>query len=315
MQPLIHSFLRLFESYVFVMAISLMLGLVLPASFSPLAVYSSFLLQVIFFLTGLKIDIGEVKRHITQPLRLIIALAVMLIAFPIVAYPIAHYFVPDASIGIFLLAAMPSAMSAPLFASLAGGSIELALVVSVLTSVLAPFTIPLVAAITLGNGINLSVTQMLTDLLLLVFPPFLLAQIVRSFFHSHTEPASFALKPLSIVLLGLVTTAIIAKNATEIFASFTLELLPVFAAVFIFAVATHCIGYLIGIGKPHADKVAYAISLAYMNIVLAIYLAGKFFPNPKTILTTIIALLFWTVLFAAFRAIAIRIASRQSTAA
>ncbi|MBI2483764.1 bile acid:sodium symporter [Candidatus Uhrbacteria bacterium] len=233
----------------------------------------------------------------------------MLIAFPIIAYPLANFFVPDAGVGIFLLAAMPSAMSAPLFASLAGGSIELALVLSVFTSLLAPFTIPFVAAITFGSGIDIAPLKMLTDLLLIVFPPMILAQIVRKFFHPHIEPASFALKPLSILLLGLITTGIIAKNAADIFASFTIELLPLFWVVLIFAVITHGVGYLIGIGKSHADKVAYAISLAYMNIVLAIYLAGRFFPHPKTILTTIIALLFWTVLFAAFRTIALKMAA------
>lgn len=312
MRPLIHTLFRLLESYIFVMAFSLVLGLAFPTVFASMAPYSSFLLQTIFFLTGLKIDFREVKRHIAQPLRLVIALGVMLIAFPIIAYPITNFFVPDAAVGIFLLAAMPSAMSAPLFASLAGGSIELTLVLSVLTSLLAPFTIPFVATITFGNSINIAPVQMLTDLLLVVFPPLMLAQIVRKFFHTHIEPASFTLKPLSILLLGFVTTGIIAKNAVEIFASFTTELIPLFIAVFLFAVSTHIIGYLVGIGKSHADKVAYAISLAYMNIVLAIYLAGRFFPHPKTILTTIIALLFWTVLFAVFRIIALKIAAAKS---
>lgn len=306
MKTLIRSFLRLFESYLLVMSLALILGFAFPQYLKNLAPLAAFLLQTIFFITGLKIDLKEVARHARHPVRLFLAMIVMLILYPLIAYPVTKFFVPEAAVGIFLLAAMPTAMSAPLFASLAGGSVELALVLTVLTSALAPFTIPLVTAIVLGNGVALSSTTMLTDLVLITFPPLLLAQGARVLFHTKIEAASFTLKPLSILLLGLIMAGVVGSHASELSKSLTPALLPVIGALVIFILLTHIIGYVVAFHRSHKEKVSYAIALAYMNIVLAIYVAGRFFPDPQTILTTVTALLFWTVVFAPFRVWALR---------
>ncbi len=306
MKALIRSFLRLFESYLLVMSLALVLGFAFPHYLKNVAPFAAFLLQGIFFITGLKIDLKEVVRHARHPLRLFLAMVIMLILYPIVAYPVTEFFVPEAAVGIFLLAAMPTAMSAPLFASLAGGSVELALVLTVLTSALAPFTIPLVTTIVLGNGVALSSTTMLADLVLITFPPLILAQGARVLFHAKIEATSFTLKPLSMLLLGLIMAGVIGSNASELAKTVTLSFLPVIGALLSFILLTHIIGYVVAFHRGHKEKVSYAIALAYMNIVLAIYIAGRFFPDPQTILTVVTALLFWTVIFAPFRAWALR---------
>ncbi len=306
MNALTKILFRLLESYIVVMIIALVIGIAWPAQVVVLAPYTTLLLQGIFFLASLKIDLAEVRRHLRQPIRIVLANLFMLGVFPLLAYPLTRAFFPEAAVGITLLALMPTAMTVPLFASLAGGSEALSLVLTVTTSLLAPFTVPLVAKLALGSAVVVDAAGMFWNLASVIFLPFVLAQLVRRGLKAQVRAASFTFKSASILLLGLLIAAVVAKNAAALRASIGAAALPILIALFLFFAVTHFVGYLTAFHRTHAEQVTYALALAYMNFVTAIYLAEKFFPDPGTILTTVLAVIPWTLLFIPFRAWAVR---------
>ncbi|TAL20249.1 bile acid:sodium symporter family protein [Patescibacteria group bacterium] len=306
MQPLTKLLYRLLESYLVVIGAALLWGLFFPSQAVVLAPYLTFFLQGIFFFAGLKLDIKEVGRQFRHPLRILLANAFMLVIFPLVAYPVTRYFYPDAAVGVMLLAAMPTALSTPLFASLVGGSEALAIVLTTTSSLVAPFTIPLVIALTVGQKVAINSSEIFYSLALVIFLPLFLAQLVRRLVRLQVQAASFTYKPISVLLLGLIVAGSTPKYADEILANFNVTLVPILLVLFIFSLASHVVGYLTAFHRSQAEKVTYTISLAYMSFVIAIYLAEKFFPDPKTILTVVLEIIPWTLLFVPFRLWALR---------
>ncbi len=127
-----------------VIILALLGGLFLPNETVLLAPFATIFLQVIFFLTSLKIDIKKVWKEIDNVYELIIPVVAILIVFPAIVYLVASLAAPSLAIGLLLLAAMPIGMTAPLLVEVLGGKVGMALVLTVITSLLAPFSIPLV---------------------------------------------------------------------------------------------------------------------------------------------------------------------------
>lgn len=292
---------RLLESYIAVMALAMTVGFVFTPYAIALAPYSTLFLQGIFFFAGLKLDLDEVRTHLKNPWRIAVAALLMLVVFPLAAYPLAKAALPTAAVGVMLLAAMPSGMTVPLFASIAGGSEALALVLTVATSLLAPVTVPFVSKVALGSSVPVDAVGMFLNLLYVIFLPLALAQSVRVGLKAKVSAASFAFKPISLALLGLLITSVVAKNAGQILASLRVDAPAILVTLFAFFVLTHLVGYGMAFGRGHSERVSYAVALSYMNFVTAIYIAQKFFPDPGTVLTTVLAIVPWVLFLIPFR--------------
>jgi predicted Na+-dependent transporter len=99
----------------------------------------------------------------------------------------------------------------------------------------------------------------------------------------------------------LLITAVVAKNSTALAAGLKSSALPTLAALFVFFALTHLLGFLTAFHRSRPEKISYAICLSYMNFVTAIYLAEKYFGDPETVLTTVLSIIPWTLLFVFFR--------------
>ena len=225
----------------------------------------------------------------------------MLIGLPILVYYLTSLLLPQFAIAFLLLAAMPVGMATPLLAEVVGGKQNLALVLVVFTSLLAPFTIPLILQLVVGIFIEISFWSMFWLLFKIIFIPFLLAQAIIYFWQRIINKVSSFLKPLSIISLALLTTGIVARRA-DVLRQGLLgdELLTHILYLFIFFIALHFLSYLIFFWKKKKDWITLVICLTYMNSALAIYLADKFFEDPLVLTIIIFAVLPWTLLFIPF---------------
>ncbi len=276
-------------------------GLFFPNQTGILSSQSSLFLQGIFFLAGLSLHHKDGKHVFAQPLRFFIANLLMLIIFPLCAYWIARMLMPSAATAIMLLGAMPTAMSAPFFTALANGSLEIALALTVSTSVLAPFTIPLVASLTVGQAVAIDFVSMIQNLVVIMILPLGIAQGVRACIGARVDNLLPAAKPLSTALLALLIAGVVAQYASQIIASIQVSSLQYVGILLLFGVFAHCAGYAVGIGRPRPERIAYTASLAYMNVVLAVYIASRYFPDYPTPLLTVVAFIMWTFTFVFFK--------------
>jgi len=99
---------------------------------------------LIFFFSGLILDAGGIKSGLTDVSGILIALAAIFVAAPLIAalFGLAPL-PPGIKIGIFLVAVMPTTLtSGVVMTEAAGGNMAHALVITLLANSLAVFTIP-----------------------------------------------------------------------------------------------------------------------------------------------------------------------------
>lgn len=298
---LLHRFHQLLESYVFILLFSLAAGLLLPQYAIRLAPYGTFFLGIIFFLSALKIDLQEILKYLKDGKMVAAVNFVMLIGLPVAVYYATRLVYPDLAIPFMLLAAMPAGMTSPLLSEICGGKQSLALVLTISTSLLAPFTVPLMVKLLAGATVQVDTLGMFLSLVKVIFVPFILANVVKRLWHRKIKATYFSFKPISTALLGLLIMGIVAKQAATILGglnlAFLLEVLALFALFALF----HLVGWYTVWWRKRDDRVTITICLTYLNFTLAIYLAGKFFNDPKIVVPVVLSVLPWSLLMLPFR--------------
>jgi predicted Na+-dependent transporter len=285
------------ETYLIAMVIALLVGIFVPQA-KILASLSTLILQIIFFISCLKIDPKSVLEHLKDWRFLALANFVMLIVFPVLVYLAGAYWKSDFAFAIFLLAAMPVGMTVPLLVDIAGGRHSIAVVLTVTTSLLAPFSIPLLTKFLYGADVNVDAGAMFVQLAKVIFLPFLLAMVARAAWAKGVNAVKARTKHLSIVLLGLLIAGAVAKQSHEIAsaaANWPAFLLTI-AGLYVFFLALHASGYHVFWWKEREIKQTSSIALTYMNFTLAIFLAGQFFPRPGIILPLVFSIIPWATL-------------------
>jgi BASS family bile acid:Na+ symporter len=304
--------LRLIESYILIVLLAVGVGLAYPSAGIALAGVTTVFLQIIFFLSSLKLDLRILRNELRQFRTVALVNLYMLVLFPIVTYLLAKLFVPDYALPLLILASMPAGMTSPLLTEIVGGSVSLSLVLTATTSLLAPITIPLVMKLLVGATVEIPVMKMFTSLLLVIVVPFLLAQIVRRLMHEHIKASYTTFKPISIVLLGLLIMSVIAQRAADIRGNLNVFAVSLVILVALFALH-HVIGYWGVPGLRRDQRLASTVCLTYMNFTLAIYVASKFFPDPRIIIPVVLSVFPWSIGIVPFRAFMARAAAKRTT--
>ena len=287
--------------YIFILLASLALGLILPHYAVLLAPYGTIFLGSIFFLSALKIDLKEVARYLKDRKMIVLANAIMLVIYPLIVYYLMRFIYPDLALAFLLLAAMPAGMTSPLLSEICGGRQSLALVLTVTTSLLAPFTIPLVIKYTVGAEISVDVFSLFLTLVKVIFVPFILANMVKYLWPKKIKTWFPAISPISMTLLGLIILGVVATQAATILGGVDAKFLLTLLALFLLFIAFHLVGYYSVYWRDRADRISITICLTYMNFILAIYLAGRYFNRPGVVVPVILSVLPWSLLIIPFK--------------
>ncbi len=282
------------QTYLITTVAALLAGLFIPSA-AALVAWNTLILQTIFFISCLKIEPRTVLTHLKDWRLLVFANAVMLVVFPLVDWALGIIWHSDFGFALFLLAAMPVGMTAPLLVEVAGGLQSVAMVLTVTTSILAPVTIPLLTKLLYGARINVDAVGMFKQLALVIFVPFVLAVVLKAVWPRGINKIKNGTKTPSIILLGLLIAGAVAKQAPAILAetSHLANFASVIAGLYLFYLALHLAGYYGFWWKKREMKQTTSIALTYMNFTLAIFLANQFFPRPGTILPLVFSIIPW----------------------
>jgi BASS family bile acid:Na+ symporter len=297
-------FNKLSNSYFIVISLAFLSGVMASEYLEKFSSFSTFFLGAIFFLSALKINLKEVTEYLSDKKMIFFANLFMLILLPILVYYTTLLVFPALAVAFLLLAAMPSGMTDPLLSEISGGKQSLALVLTVSTSLLAPFTIPFVIEFFAGQYVSVGFFDMFEVLAVVIFIPFFLAEFVKYFFRKKVQEISGSFKQISIIFLGLLIAGIVAKQAGVIKESLFFGSYLHFSyltALFIFFIVLHIVGYFAISWRKKEERVSTTICLTYMNFTLAIYLADKFFTDPNIVVPVILSIIPWVILFIPFK--------------
>ncbi len=293
---------RFIESYFWIFLLAgILLGLSYP-------VYAEFimsilkpLLMVMLFFVFLKTDLIQILKQI-KDYRLMLYLVVMfMIIIPLLIFLPLNLINRDLAIGILLLTAMPAAVSGPSLTDIVKGNIALASGITIITSMIAPFTVPLLFRLINYENLSINTGEIFTDLLILVFIPLVLSQVIKKTIPGIINRGKNKFTAINILIIFIMVYAAMGSQR-DLILNDSISILWKIGALYLISVLLHFIGYLIG--KPHnkENKIAIIVGLAYKNNGMAIVLAAIHF-HPSILILMILSEFPWATLLAPFRRI------------
>ena len=172
----------------------------------------SVVLALIMFGIGVSLTFHEIELLFTHPKALIVSLFSQMIILPVIAFSIGFIFdIPNyIKVGLVILAASPGGTTSGFITYLFKGNTALAIVLIAVNSILALFTIPFIVNISLHQfeGVDrqflLPFWNTFGEIFIFTIIPIIIGVLVRQFNTKLAENISKYVKPVLIVLLGLV---------------------------------------------------------------------------------------------------------------
>jgi bile acid:Na+ symporter, BASS family len=256
---------------------SLLAGIIFPRACQTFQPFPLYCMMALLFLSFLSISLSEISHSINgKSLVIGLFLFIKMILLPAAVFFLFRAFWPGYSLSALLLTGISTGVVAPFISGLLQANTPLVLVVVVCSSLLVPFTLPPMVEILCGRSMELSVWAMMRLLLIVVFVPVLLAQIMRKFSLGLVERLRQHQFPISLFLFAVTNMGIFSKYS-NFFYQEPLAIVLATVVAFILAFLYLVIGLLLSWGRPVEDQVAVFICLGIMNNVLVIVFSSQFF--------------------------------------
>lgn len=239
--------------------------------------YPLYLQMFLLFLSFLEIDFVEVLKNIKKTSSIILVLCILkLLIIPAGLFIITHAIWPEYALPVLLLSGISTGVVAPFISGLLNATTLLVLVMVVISTLLVPFSLPALVDLLLGKTIEISFLPMAKILTMVVFLPAAAVILLRPMAPSLLKKLERVQFPVSLVIFACINLGVFAK-----YSSFFMESLSKLAEVIFVAFALsaiyHIIGFLVTWGRKKEDRLAGAISFAYINNVLIIVFSSQFF--------------------------------------
>jgi bile acid:Na+ symporter, BASS family len=273
---------------------SMGLGLYWPGLGRPLVPWLTWFLVFLLFLSFLQLKLDDVwtswKKH---GLRLLSLGVIKLLALPIGLYFLFHRLWPEYALPVLLLSGVSTGVTAPFISGLVGAQTTLVLGMVVLTSLLLPFSLPLLVGFLSGEELRISFGAMFQVLALVIFIPALLVVVLRRVCPRLLEKLSGVRYPVSLCCFAVINLAVFSRYQGFFWAR-PLEILNTTLVAYVLSLIFHGVGWVIFRGQQVEVRLAQTVSLAYVNNILVVVFAARFFGPLATTLSVMYLLPFFT---------------------
>ncbi len=234
----------------------------------------------------LKINLLDFFKDFKRGKFIIFLTILKLIILPLLVFLVAQFLPIKYLPGLMLLAAVPAAVAMPGLMILLRGDVKSSLVLSVVTNLLVPFTLPLIFYYTLGTKIDFDLTSMFLFLFSMVFVPFLIALPLQIYCPNFVKKVSKYVASIISIEIFIFMIAVVMPYSNEILGNIESSLIS-FILIIGAAIVFHIVGYMPFFKSSREDKVTGIILLAYSNTGLGIALASQYFDGLTVIMTVL----------------------------
>lgn len=255
-----------------VVSISVVFSFLFPALGTLVAPFLSMLFMILTFFSTINIRIPEVIKDIHHPKKTFVILAIIHLLSPLFVLMMKPYLDPLIFLGLIIAGVVPSGIAVIFLTRLFGGDTSRSLVITTLSNLLSPITVPLLVFLLAGKSVDVDPYQMSWKIFTLIVIPFIAAQYVA---HTHWEKRleKHSLNVLIISLL-LITIGIISPLRNYIMSNILLSLM-LGGIVTILTAINFFVGY--SLAHDLETKISYAVSSTNKNYVLSTILATSLF--------------------------------------
>ena len=252
-------------------------GIALPEFgkvFSPYPLY--FMMSLLFFSFS-KIDFLQVFQEVRRKAFILFILCL----FKLCVIPVGLFFLtqaiwPEYAVPVLLLSGISTGVVAPFISGLLEASTLLVLMMVVVSSLLAPFSLPALVSLLIGQTIEISFLIMMKILAMVVFLPAGASILLRSLYPSSIDKLERVQFPVSLFMFACINLGVFAKYSS-FFIETPMKVAETILVAFVLSVIYHGVGFLVTWRMKREDQLAGAISFAYMNNVLMVAFSSQFF--------------------------------------
>lgn len=274
-------------------------------------------LRLVMLGLGLSLTLADFKRVFVFPKAATIGLVAQLVGLPLAAFALSLAFgpAPAIAVGLVILAACPSGVTANAYSFAARADVPLCVTLSALTSVITVFTIPFLTYLALqvfyeqGQIPELPVLDMLRGLILITLVPVVIGMAIRAW---RPAWAVRAVEPLrkGVLVLLVIVLVLAALSGLDVIRE---NIASAGLLVVTMNLLTMGLGY--GLGRlfklPTAQVVTITFEVGVQNLALALTITLAILGRPEL---AVAALLYSVVMPAtalAFISVARRLMARD----
>jgi bile acid:Na+ symporter, BASS family len=280
---------------VLVVISSMAAAIIFPDFGSRFKVLPFYCLMVNFFLSYLSIDLRSIWKALRGQVARIILFTVMKLAIlPVIIYFVFYLFAPAYALSALLLTGVSTGVVAPMISNMVRGNSALVLVIVVITSVLAPFTLPALIKIVVAKEVAISFLSMMRMLATVIFIPIIVVEIIRYLLPKLVEPVLKIQFPLALLLFALMDLGIFYRYA----AFFKKEPSVIIMATVVALVlgAIYCVVGILFFRKGSLEnQLAGAVMLGNVNNVLVIVFSSEFFGPVEPLVAAMYVIPFFVI--------------------
>lgn len=176
------------------------------------------LIQVIMFGMGCSMGLKDFIALAKSPKSVIVGVIGQYTIMPSLGFALASFtdFPSEISAGIILLGCAPTSVTASVMCYLAKANVVLAITITAITTLLAPFLIPLLMKLLAGGFIEINVMEMMWGIIKMVFIPIGAGLIFNKFLHGKAKWLDDSMPLVSMIGVALIVAIIMAAGRDSI---------------------------------------------------------------------------------------------------
>jgi bile acid:Na+ symporter, BASS family len=230
-----------------------------------------------FFLSYLSIDLASVWKTLKGHGAQILLFTVMKLAIlPVILYFVFSLIAPGYALSALLLTGVSAGVVAPMISNMVRGNSALVLVLVVITSALAPFTLPALIKTVASKDVVISFLSMIRMLATVIFVPIIIVEIIRYRLPRLVAPIQRVQFPVSLLMFAVINLGVFYRYATFFKKEPSVIIMATFV-VFVLAAIYCVVGIAFFRGGSLENQLAGAVMLGNINNVLVIVFSSQFF--------------------------------------
>ncbi len=307
---------RFLQKYIAILTpLSLVVGVLLENVGHHFVFLVAWLFAFMTFTSSLKMKFKDVNVFRKHPLFILFAIIFLHVLMPLWAFFLSTVIFDDhlLTVGFVISVAVPTGITSVIWISICKGNLPLGLSVILIDTLLSPFIMPLLLYVVSGEKIQLDVSELILDLIVMIVLPTILGILVNELSKGEI-PKKIGKKLAPFSKIALLSIIMINSSAIAPFIKdLNLHLVGVILLVFAISVSGYSFALLIGrfIIKNHQQTTALVFTGGMRNIAIGVILATTYFPS-KVAMPVVFGMLFQQVLASLFSKIVMRNASDKT---
>jgi BASS family bile acid:Na+ symporter len=280
----------------FVIFSAMGVGIGLPEFGRAFAPYPLYFMMFQLFFSFLGINFLQVFQDIRKKATLLLILCLFkLCIIPVGLFFLAKALWPEYAVPVLLLSGISTGVLAPFISGLLEASTLLVLMTVVVSSLLAPFSLPSLVSLLIGHTIKIPFLAMVRILAMVIFLPALAVILLRSLYPRSLEKLKNFQFPASLISIACINLGVFAKYSS-FFIGAPVKVAETIFVAFALSVIYHTVGFLVTWRMKREDRLAGAISFAVINNVLIVAFSSHFFGPLSPTLAALYLLPFFTMI-------------------